>query len=223
MDFAHTGPTTSKTATRVAFVGLFHVVLAIGLIHTMTLKKLSHPDLPPPLIVDWVPVVPPVLIPETTYEPAMKPPLPVFIPPETDIQQEPAKPTITTRRADENPPAVLPGVGPTGSGDVTPHIGANTVVSTEMHTAVLADASACQKPSYPTAAARNGDTGTVTLALLVGTDGRVADSKIQKTSGYRDLDRAARNALSLCQFKAATTNGVPQQAWAQMNYVWTLE
>ena len=92
-----------------------------------------------------------------------------------------------------------------------------------MRSAVLADASGCVKPDYPVNAARNGDSGTVTLALLVGIDGRVAGSRVQKSSGSRDLDRAAVNALSLCQFKPAMNNGVPEAGWAQIAYVWSLE
>src|SRR5690606_7339835 len=78
----------------------------------------------------------------------------------------------------------------------------------QMGSAVLANADGCAKPDYPLNAARNGDTGTVTLALLVGPDGRVQDARVQKTSGHRELDRAALNALSLCQFKPAMNNGV---------------
>jgi protein TonB len=88
---------------------------------------------------------------------------------------------------------------------------------------VLADASGCAKPEYPLSAARNGETGTVTLALLVGTDGRVTGSRVQKSSGSRDLDRAAVNALSLCQFKPAMHDGLPEAGWAQIAYVWSLE
>ena len=92
-----------------------------------------------------------------------------------------------------------------------------------MRSAVLADANGCAKPDYPVRAARNGETGTVTLALMVGTDGRVQDARIQSSSGSRDLDRAALNALSLCQFKPAMNNGVAEAGWAQIAYVWTLD
>jgi protein TonB len=48
-------------------------------------------------------------------------------------------------------------------------------------------------------------------------------ARIQKSSGSRELDRAAVNALSLCQFKPAMNNGVPEAGWAQIAYVWTLD
>ena len=31
------------------------------------------------------------------------------------------------------------------------------------------------------------------------------------------------SALSLCQFKPATNNGVPEAGWGQIAYVWTLD
>ena len=92
-----------------------------------------------------------------------------------------------------------------------------------MRSAVLADANGCAKPDYPMRAARNGESGTVTLALLVGADGRVQDSRIQSSSGSRDLDRAAVNALSLCRFQPAMNGGAAEAGWAQLAYVWTLE
>ena len=217
MDFAHTGPTTGKTATRIAVVGAIHVVLAIGLIHSMNFKKIALPKVVELMMIEAPKIVEPPPPPPPTVKPMPKVAPPDVIRPATEVPVEQTEPTITSRVEDDTP--VVPAV----PGPIEPAAPVTTNTDAGMHTAVMADANACQKPNYPVAAARNGDTGTVTLALLVGADGRVADSKVQKTSGFRDLDRAARSALSLCQFKAAMTNGVPQQAWAQISYVWTLE
>jgi protein TonB len=87
----------------------------------------------------------------------------------------------------------------------------------------VASAGNCPVPNYPASSARNGDTGTVGLALLIAPDGHVADSRVTTSSGFRELDRAAVAALSSCRFKPATTNGVPESAWGKIAYVWTLE
>jgi len=87
----------------------------------------------------------------------------------------------------------------------------------------VASAGNCAVPNYPANSARNGDTGTVGLALLIAPDGHVADSRVTSSSGFRELDRAAVAALSSCRFKPATTNGVPEAAWGKIAYVWTLE
>ncbi|MFD2271228.1 energy transducer TonB [Undibacterium arcticum] len=80
-----------------------------------------------------------------------------------------------------------------------------------------------QKPVYPQSSARNEETGTVVFSFLVGVDGRVIESKIDRSSGYRELDKAARQALSICKFKPGTTDGKPEQSWTKVQYEWKLE
>ena len=87
----------------------------------------------------------------------------------------------------------------------------------------MADFSTCAKPEWPKSSLRNEETGTVTLSFLIGVDGRVADSKIVKSSGFRDLDKAAVNGIGKCKFKPTMVDGKPEQAWMSMQYVWTLE
>jgi TonB family protein len=87
--------------------------------------------------------------------------------------------------------------------------------------AVIADARSCVAPAYPLNAYRNGETGTVLLALLLGSDGKVIESKVQKSSGWSDLDKAARKALSLCKFKPA--EGQTEPAWANLAFVWSID
>jgi len=60
------------------------------------------------------------------------------------------------------------------------------------------------------------------LQFLIGLDGKVADSKIERSSGFRALDAAAKNALSLCKFKPGLVDGKPQQSWTVVDYVWKL-
>jgi protein TonB len=68
-----------------------------------------------------------------------------------------------------------------------------------------------------------GQSGTVVLRFLVGIDGKVVQSEIEKTSGHPKLDEAARAGLSLCIFKPGTTDGKPEQSWATIKYTWQLE
>jgi protein TonB len=65
--------------------------------------------------------------------------------------------------------------------------------------------------------------GTVSLRFLVGVDGKVIQSEIEKSSGFKRLDEAARAGLSKCRFQPATVDGRPEQAWASMKYTWRLE
>jgi len=93
----------------------------------------------------------------------------------------------------------------------------------QVRVAPLIQAANCQKPDYPSASRRNEEEGTVQLRFLVGIDGKVIESQVEKTSGYARLDEAARAALARCQFKPGTVDGKPEQAWASMKYTWRLE
>lgn len=81
----------------------------------------------------------------------------------------------------------------------------------------------CEKPAYPRASLVNEEKGTVTLAFLIALDGKVVESKVDKSSGFKNLDRAAMSALSQCKFKPGTKDGKPEQAWAKVEYTWKLE
>jgi protein TonB len=83
------------------------------------------------------------------------------------------------------------------------------------------DAKNC-KADYPKASLMNEEQGAVSLAFLVAADGSVVDSKIEKTSGFKGLDKAAQKGISACKFKPGTKDGAPAQTWAKVDYVWKL-
>lgn len=85
------------------------------------------------------------------------------------------------------------------------------------------DAASCLRPEWPPEALAAKHTGTVTLALLIGIDGKIKQSRITKSSGYRELDLAARDGIAKCTFTPGQFEGKPEQAWLQLQYAWTLE
>ena len=89
--------------------------------------------------------------------------------------------------------------------------------------AVINASSSCETPDYPSQSRRLQESGTVQLRFYVGSDGRVIESSVEKSSGYRRLDEAARLALSKCQFKPGTVDGKPEPSWANLRYVWKIE
>jgi protein TonB len=161
------------------------------------------------------PVKPPEL-PLPVPLPAAAPVLPtIAVPPLPDnFPVAPAQTTLSTRQLSDGPP---PAASATGGPAVAP------TPRTPVQVAAVVDASGCTRPDYPKNALRNGDTGTVMLAFLIGTDGRVVESRIEKSSGFRELDRAAQTGLTLCRFQPGTIDGVPQQSWTRMQYVWSLD
>ena len=83
------------------------------------------------------------------------------------------------------------------------------------------DAKNC-KADYPKASLMNEEEGAVSMSFLVSADGSVLDSKIDKTSGHKNLDKAAIKSLSACKFKPGTKDGAPAQTWTKVDYVWKL-
>ena len=88
---------------------------------------------------------------------------------------------------------------------------------------VLDPSSPCAPPEYPRASLANGEKGTVTLELVIGPDGKVADAKVEKSSGFRGLDRAAANAYSKCKFKPGTKDGKPDTAATTIQFNFSLD
>lgn len=87
----------------------------------------------------------------------------------------------------------------------------------------VVDFNSCSKPAWPEGAIAAKRTGTVQLNFLVGVDGNVKQSKVDRSSGHPDLDEAARAGIEKCQFNSALKAGKPVETWQKMQYVWTLE
>ncbi|OBV39967.1 energy transducer TonB [Janthinobacterium psychrotolerans] len=83
------------------------------------------------------------------------------------------------------------------------------------------DAKNC-KADYPKASLVNEEQGDVAMSFLVSADGKVVDSKIDKSSGFKNLDKAAIKAITACKFKPGTKDGSAAQTWAKVDYSWKL-
>jgi protein TonB len=81
----------------------------------------------------------------------------------------------------------------------------------------------CPKPAYPKSSLRNEESGVVALRFTIGADGRLLKQQITRSTGFRDLDRAAQGALAQCWFRPASIKGQPVQSPMDIQYVWTLE
>ena len=161
----------------------------------------SKPDIPTP---------PPPPPPKTS-----PPPPPAYVPP-IEVPVAPSAPAVNAIAAVSSTPQPPSPPAP-------PAPPAPAVRSEPVRTGAVVNSVNCEKPEYPSASRRMEEEGTVTLRFLIGPDGKVIQSEIEKSSGYKRLDEAARAGLSRCQFKPATSDGKPEQAWASMKYTWRLE
>lgn len=224
MQFSHTHRDGGGKLGKFTAVAALHVAVGALLIHNLGTRSLSIPAIADaiPVAIEPEPAIPPP--PREPPQPAQQlAPPQIFVPKiEVDIAPPPEPAPVATTQVAEAP---APPATPVQSAAPTPPVAAARpdAEAGRIRTAVLADANSCALPAYPARAVREGASGTTTLALLVGTDGRVSSARVEHGSGSRDLDRAALAALSLCRFKPATSNGVPEAGWAQLAYVWTLD
>jgi protein TonB len=84
------------------------------------------------------------------------------------------------------------------------------------------DAKNC-KAEYPKASLMNEEQGTVSMSFLVSAGGEVKDSKVDKSSGFKNLDKAAIKAISACKFKPGTKDGAAAETWTKVDYAWKLD
>jgi protein TonB len=115
----------------------------------------------------------------------------------------------------QSPVAVETGTLPAFAETVDPAVPSTELVidRTPMTGAQLAYISA-PAPKYPGDAARAGAQGTVLLKVLVDIDGTPLEVTLERSSGNRSLDRAAREqVLKHWRFQPAVRNGRTVQAY----------
>ena len=118
------------------------------------------------------------------------------------------------------PCAVLAQSQPIAKAAIKPYI--PKFVRAESDAEVI-DADSCGKPAYPKASLRNEETGTVQLRFKVAANGVVMDTAVFRSSGFRDLDRAAQSELSTCKLRPATINDLAVRGYGYMAYQFTLD
>ncbi|MFA9217713.1 MAG: energy transducer TonB [Sphingomonadaceae bacterium] len=72
---------------------------------------------------------------------------------------------------------------------------------------------------YPKASLMNEEKGTVVMSLKIASDGKVLESKLSKSSGFKNLDKAATTSILKCKFQPPGSD----QQWHSMEYVWKLD
>jgi periplasmic protein TonB len=196
MDYAQQQRNPAKHVGGIAFVIALHALLIYALVTGLATKVIEVVKGPlETKIIKEVKPPPPEAPPPPP--PKFAPPPPPFIPPPEVNIAEPAPSNAITNTSAKLAPA--PPIG----------VRKDPVVR----------AKSCDEPEYPPASERLGESGKVVLNMLIGTDGRVKDSKVQTSSGFARLDQAAKEALSLCKFTPATLDGKPVESWWPLAYV----
>jgi len=219
LSYAQAEENSSRRLIGLAVVVVFHAVMGYALVNGLARKivEVVTQPLETKIIEEIKP--PPQEKPPPPPPPRLAAPPPPYIPPpEVQVQvpqsvQTTAITAVTSARPTE--PVAAPGqrFAPAPV----------AVQRAPVRTAPVVDARACEKPEYPPAALRAQESGIVLLAFLIDVDGSALESRIERSTGFRRLDEAARKALSLCKFKPATTDGKAERAWAKIEYEWKID
>ncbi len=206
-----------RKLTGFALVVLFHVALGYALVNGLARRiiEVVHQPLETKIIEEIKP--PPPDKPPPPPPPRLAAPPPPFIPPPEVQVQVPLAPSAITAVPTARPTEAIAAPGQRPAVQAAPRPAA------PVRKAPVVDANACEKPQYPPAALRAQETGIVVLGFLIDVDGKVLESKVERSSGYRRLDEAARNGLGLCKFTPASLDGKPERAWARIEYEWKID
>lgn len=78
------------------------------------------------------------------------------------------------------------------------------------------------RPPYPRISKKRGETGTVTLSILVRPDGSVGQVSMIQSSGYRRLDEAALKAARKTTFTPAMRFGRAMESETELSFTFRL-
>jgi protein TonB len=224
-------PPSQRKLMGLAMAVLLHLLLLWALQAGLAQQWVKEiPNVVQAVLLQEAPVLTPP--PATPPSPASapKPPTPSQTAPAPPLPQQPAYVPPSDVPANVNPSvstaiSAVSSTPPASLANSTAPVPAPASVrqTAPSRKAATVSAAHCEKPDYPSVSRRMEEEGTVSLRFLVGVDGRVSQSEIEKSSGFPRLDQAARAALSKCRFQPATVDGQPEQAWASLKYRWRLD
>ncbi len=159
-----------------------------------------EPPPEPPKAVDPPPPPPPVVRKVEKPKPRVKPkPRP---------QPEQAITPPTPAPAAEPEPVVEPTPPPVAAAPA-PAAAPPAVVEPRYDAAYLNN----PKPRYPRVSRRLGEQGKVLLRVLVSADGKAKEVRLHRSSGYKRLDEAARDAVTQWRFVPARRGDEAVEGW----------
>lgn len=182
---------------------------------TVAITPPPPPKAPPRVMPTVAPTAKPVAKPvEPVIEPA---PTAMPVPALTTPVETPVSvvPVVTTPAPVVAPQTVV------AAQPVTP----NTPSSSQSPRTVAIDGVAYKRQprvQYPEQARRRGDTGTVLVRALIGTNGRVESATLEQGSGNRLLDQAALRAVNRASFHPYKENGIAQSVYTLIPIAFTL-
>jgi protein TonB len=148
--------------------------------------------------------------PQPQLESMIQPPMPDLPPPVFPVETPPPKPKPPPPKPKPAPPPAVPTTAvPQRAAPAAP-AAPKTVSASQV--AYLTPPS----PLYPARSRRAGETGTVTVRVLVDATGRPAEVSVQRSSGFPALDESAASAVHAARFRPYTEGGIPHAVWVNV-------
>lgn len=186
----------------IAFVVGLHALLIWGLFNGLARKAIEL--LPLPIETKIIQEIQMTREPPPPPKPEFVPPPLAFVPPpDIIIATPPPEHAITQTTTENKPSSQITHTGPQIDFKNSPK--------------------GCREPEYPATSRRLGEEGAAEVSLLIGTDGKVQQSRVDKTSGFARLDEATIRSFSKCKFIVGTNLGKAEAAWFSTRYRWILK
>ncbi|EQB19501.1 energy transducer TonB [Novosphingobium lindaniclasticum] len=157
-----------------------------------------RPPAPPP---------PPKSAPQP-LKPVVQPVSPVVVPPPPVVLTS-APATISTSPSPAPAPAPVPVFAPEPPAPSAPAVAVAAPPRMENAGDLSSKMIAADPPRYPVESRRKHEQGTVVLLVILGTDGKVADISISRSSGFDRLDKAALSAVRHWKWSPTRRDGAP--------------
>ena len=81
----------------------------------------------------------------------------------------------------------------------------------------------CEMPEYDTQMLRKEEKGQVKLRFSTDATGKVTEAKVEKSSGFANLDKASLSALKNCQFDTKKSANVVSKPSQVIAFTWTIK
>lgn len=183
----------------IAAIAAGHILLFVLLVTFDVVTVHRRPQ--PPLVVELLQDKPPPPPAATKPEPVVPVPAAIVVPKPIVPFVAPTPPAVTVAETPPPPKAVVV----TPPAPTQPAAPTGPVDAGDLSSKMIAG----DPPRYPIESRRKREQGTVWLSVLVGTDGRVSDISVARSSGFGRLDDAALAAVRRWRWSPTMRGGVP--------------
>ncbi|MFM7503003.1 MAG: energy transducer TonB [Betaproteobacteria bacterium] len=226
MDFSERDSSTNRRATGLTIAVVVHIAIAYALVSGLARKVVEVIKQPlETKIIEEVKPPPPKPPPPLPPPPKMTAPPPPFVPPpEIQIATPPPPNVISAVTSKPPPPAPFVPAPPAPLAPPAPKAAPAPPAPPPSYPASI-DSKTCSNSDefYPRQSRQLNETGTVVLRFVVEANGTLSSVDVEKSSGYRRLDQAARKLLETCKFKPGMVNGKLEKSSATLEVVWKLD